>query len=101
MILGEYSPESENHRRTETALADAAGTLGITLERNWVSTTDVSEETLVTSDALFVATGSPYRDFQKALEAIRIARERSIPCLGTCGGFQHMVVYWYNNETNV
>lgn len=28
----------------------------------------------------------------KTLQAIRQAREDGVPCLGTCGGFQHMVI---------
>jgi CTP synthase (UTP-ammonia lyase) len=31
------------------------------------------------------------------LAAIRDARERGIPCLGTCGGFQHMILEYARN----
>jgi CTP synthase (UTP-ammonia lyase) len=31
------------------------------------------------------------------LWAIRYARENKIPCLGTCGGFQHMVIEYARN----
>jgi len=43
-------------------------------------------------DALWIAPGSPYKDLEQTLWAIREARERGVPCLGTCGGFQHMVL---------
>jgi len=36
--------------------------------------------------------GSPYRSEAGALRAIRHARERRVPFLGTCGGFQHAVL---------
>jgi CTP synthase (UTP-ammonia lyase) len=44
-----------------------------------------------------IAPGSPYKDMARALAAIRFARENSIPCLGTCGGFQHMVIEYTRN----
>lgn len=33
----------------------------------------------------------------RTLEAIRYAREARIPCLGTCGGFQHMIIEYARN----
>ena len=48
-------------------------------------------------DALFCSPGSPYRSFDGALEAIRVARKEGIPFLGTCGGFQHAVVEYARN----
>ncbi len=38
---------------------------------------------------LWVAPGSPNpnKNLARALEAIRLAREHLVPCLGTCGGF--------------
>ncbi len=46
---------------------------------------------------LWVAPGSPYKDLSQALQAIRLARENLIPCLGTCGGFQHMILEFARN----
>jgi CTP synthase (UTP-ammonia lyase) len=43
-------------------------------------------------DALWCAPGSPYRSLDGALGAIRHAREAGVPFLGTCGGFQHLVL---------
>jgi CTP synthase (UTP-ammonia lyase) len=36
--------------------------------------------------------GSPYRSMAGALAVVRFARERAIPFLGTCGGFQHALL---------
>jgi CTP synthase (UTP-ammonia lyase) len=92
IILGEYSAASENHRHTDAALAHSAALLGLDIKPTWISTADISDKTLSENDALWVTTGSPYKDMRKALHAIRTAREQGIPCLGTCGGFQHMVI---------
>ena len=41
--------------------------------------------------------GSPYRDIDGALRAIRFAREQGRPFLGTRGGFQHAVLEYARN----
>jgi CTP synthase (UTP-ammonia lyase) len=67
------------------------------LAANWISTETIKESDLVPAHGLWVAPGSPYKDLQRALEAIRLARENQIPCLGTCGGFQHMILEFARN----
>ncbi|SDI29207.1 Glutamine amidotransferase class-I [Nonomuraea jiangxiensis] len=63
---------------------------GIALDPYWMPTTDVSG--LKGFDGIWMLPGSPYRDEAGAVEAARIAREGKIPFLGTCGGFQHMLL---------
>jgi CTP synthase (UTP-ammonia lyase) len=46
---------------------------------------------------ILVAPGSPYKDMGRTLWAIRYAREKQIPCLGTCGGFQHIIIEYARN----
>ena len=41
--------------------------------------------------------GSPYASMDGALNAIRYARERNVPFLGTCGGFQHALIEYARN----
>jgi CTP synthase (UTP-ammonia lyase) len=48
-----------------------------------------------------IAPGSPYRNMQGALTAIRFARENRLPLLGTCGGFQHLIVEFARNVAGV
>ena len=47
--------------------------------------------------AIWVAPGSPYKNLEKTLEAIRYAWENGVPCLGTCGGVQHMIIEYARN----
>lgn len=50
------------------------------------------EGILSTYHALWCAPGSPYRQMQGALNGIRYAREKGVVFLGTCAGFQHVVI---------
>jgi CTP synthase (UTP-ammonia lyase) len=56
------------------------------LTASWISTTAIEEADILQSHGLWVAPGSPYKDLSRALQAIRLARENLVPCLGTCGG---------------
>ena len=47
--------------------------------------------------ALWCVPASPYRSMEGALTAIQVARERHVPFLGTCGGFQHAVIEYARN----
>ena len=80
-IVGDYNSENQTHRATDNGLTHAA------IPFEWVPTTDVRanrpEERLGRYAGLFIAPASPYRHMEGALAAIRLARERGIPLVGT------------------
>jgi len=71
--------------------------LGVEIDFHWIATDEIDEKILSQSNGIFIAPGSPYRDMQKVLRAIKEARVRRTPCIGTCGGFQHMVMEFARN----
>ncbi len=91
-ILGEYSPDFEPHAATNAAIRHSATRLEVTFDVDWISTDEISESLFVNHSAICIAPGSPYKNLEKMLWAIRFARENNVPCLGTCGGFQHMIL---------
>jgi CTP synthase (UTP-ammonia lyase) len=70
---------------------------GIALDPYWVATPDAATADLAGFDAIWVAPGSPYESADGAIAAVRTARERRIPFLGTCGGFQHALLEFARN----
>lgn len=94
-IIGDYQPAHDTHQATEAALHHAAERLGAGIEVTWLPTTVLDPlpgAFLHNYDALWCAPGSPYQNMTGALNAIRWAREHDRPLLGTCAGFQHIVV---------
>jgi CTP synthase (UTP-ammonia lyase) len=97
IILGEHNPDSETHQATDAAIRHSLAALNAKLTPNWISTEAIKETDILEAHGLWVAPGSPYKNFSRALRAIRLARENLVPCLGTCGGFQHMILEYARN----
>ena len=90
-ILGEYTSTFAPHASTNAVIEHANAALGLEIDHDWISTADIHPSLFEGYSGIWIAPGSPYKDMDKTLEAIRRARENDIPCLGTCGGFQHMI----------
>ncbi len=93
-VIGEYDPGNETHVATGDALGHSAMRLGTQVDVEWVSSGDVGDaaDSLGAFEGLLIAPGSPYRSQDGALAAITHARTAGVPLLGTCGGFQHLVI---------
>jgi CTP synthase (UTP-ammonia lyase) len=94
-VIGDYDANFPPHVATNAALKHVAQALGIDIEANWIATDGVPPlvaEIATTHHGFWIAPGSPYRSMDGALRVIQYAREQGIPLLGTCGGFQHIVL---------
>ncbi len=96
-IFGEYTPTFAPHASTNAAIEHANAALGLAIDYEWISTADIHSSLFERYAGIWVAPGSPYKDRDKTLNAIRHARENDIPCFGTCGGFQHMILEYARN----
>jgi CTP synthase (UTP-ammonia lyase) len=96
-IIGEFSPDFEPHRATNAAIEHSKEKFGLNLEAVWISTEAITTDFFDKIHGLWVAPGSPYKSMEKTLWAIQHARENKIPCFGTCGGFQHMMIEYARN----
>jgi CTP synthase (UTP-ammonia lyase) len=78
-VIGDFSAANKTHLFTNAALEH----LGLPIE--WIATDAVGapEVTLAAYDGLFISPGSPYVSMEGALVAIRYARERGVPLVGT------------------
>jgi len=94
-VIVDLDPSRPTRIATDEALRHAAASLSIRTKVVWIPTPDLvgdPAEKLAPFRGLVVAPGSPYASMEGTLRGIRHARERGVPLLGTCGGFQHVVV---------
>src|ERR1041385_6022771 len=94
-LIGDFDPKVIAHRAIPEALALAAQAVGYTVEPAWLPTDRISLKSkshFARFAGLWCVPASPYADMDGALHAIRFARERPLPFLGTCGGFQHALI---------
>lgn len=96
-LIGEYDPEFPPHRATYAACTHSARQLGVAVMAEWTSTADVTISELRGFSGLWILPGSPYKSLNNTLDAIRYAREERVPCFGTCGGFQHVILEYARN----
>ena len=98
LILGDYDPAKETHQATDRALAHSADALNLKPEVTWLETDRIQPDAISEADGILIAPGSPYRSMELVLNAIRQARQDGIPCLGTCGGFQHIMIEYARHD---
>lgn len=99
-VVADYQPTLPSHVATDAALEHAARRLNINYSREWLPTERIatdSQHLLEPFDAFFIGPGSPYKSLRGAIDAIRYARESNRPLIGTCGGFQHVVIEYARN----
>ncbi|MDP2371963.1 CTP synthase [Rhodoferax sp.] len=100
-LIGDRDQSVPAHQAIPLALQLAADALHIEVGHEWVPTEQVTPIAGISRisqfDGLWCVPGSPYRSMDGALLSIRHARERAIPFLGTCGGFQHAIVEYARN----
>lgn len=86
-VIGDYNAAYPSHAATVEALGHAARALGRECECQWLPTASLARKDglaiLARYDALWCAPGSPYASMEGTLRAIRYARERDVPFLGT------------------
>jgi CTP synthase (UTP-ammonia lyase) len=94
-IVGDRDPAIVAHQGVERSLALGDTSPEQHLVPEWLSTDTIAaldDARLERADGVWCVPVSPYRSEAGALAAIRHARERGVPFLGTCGGFQHAVL---------
>jgi CTP synthase (UTP-ammonia lyase) len=96
-LVGDRSENVRAHARIPALIDALLRRDGIALDPYWIATPDVAACDLGRFDAIWLVPGSPYDSADGAIAAARTARERRIPFLGTCGGFQHALLEFARN----
>jgi len=103
-IMGDFVASNATHIANNEALDHAAKQLGKAFQYEWVATERIEPEfeTIIQSyQGLLIAPGSPYKSMSGVLKIIEYARTHQVPTLGTCGGFQHMIIEFARNVLGI
>jgi CTP synthase (UTP-ammonia lyase) len=98
-IVGDRNQQYRLHLDTENALRDGPDAPSV----EWMPTDQVgisSGHNLSRYAGFLISPGS-YRNMENVLAIIRYARENCVPLLGTCGGFQHLILEFARNVAGV
>jgi CTP synthase (UTP-ammonia lyase) len=99
-IIGDYNDAFRPHKATNEGIEHYTSKYGIQVHFDWIPTDIIEanfDNIISTYSGFWIAPGSPYNSMAGALRIIKYARENNIPTLGTCGGFQHMVIEFARN----
>jgi CTP synthase (UTP-ammonia lyase) len=89
-LVGDRSPSVRAHTRIPLLIDALRRRDGLVLDPYWIPSTQATD--LDGFDGIWVVPGSPYEDAERVVAVVTTARERDIPFLGTCGGFQHAIL---------
>ena len=93
-IIGDFESERTSHNATNEALSHCADYLGINLKLQWLPTESLErdvEKSISKFDGFWCSPGV-YKSIKGAINAIKFAREKDYPFMGTCAGFQYTVI---------
>jgi CTP synthase (UTP-ammonia lyase) len=97
-LVGDRSPNVLAHQRIPSVIKALSAANGEALDVYWLHSTSIEPSTdLRGFDGIWALPGSPYANTAGVLHAITTARTHDIPFLGTCAGFQHLLLEFARN----
>jgi CTP synthase (UTP-ammonia lyase) len=100
-IVGDFNGHNDTHLATNYALSHSIAKLPAEMKYDWFSTKHLDAILDQEISGYFIAPGSPYANMDNAIAVITHARKNGIPVIGTCGGFQHMILELARNVLGI
>lgn len=100
-IIGEFDKSLPAHATKLDAVKHSAKYIGAEVEATWLPSMEADDGVCDEFDGVWLAAGRAYENFHAVNSVIKEARERSIPLLGTCRGFQQMVLEFARNVLEI
>ncbi len=105
-IAGKYTGLHDSYISILKALEHTAPYYGAAVDIKWIETTDIENEKqakdiLKGADGLIVPIGYGSRGAEGKIQCIKVAREKGIPFLGLCYGFQMAIIEFARNVCGI
>ena len=102
-LVGDRSDRHAAHRAIPRALELARERVGEAIAWEWIATRDLRDaaKDLSGFSGLWLVPATPYENAEGAIAAAKWARETRRAILGTCGGFQHMLIEFARNVAGI
>ncbi|MFF2089400.1 hypothetical protein [Paenibacillus sp. NPDC058174] len=99
-VIGDFNPVYLSQQTTNDALDHSIHKTGAQIGYDWIPTVTIAEQLdAIKSNyqGFWIAPGIP-ESAVGVLQIIRYARENNVPLIGTCGGFQHIILEFAKNK---
>lgn len=102
-ILGDFNPSYSTHHALNDSIRYARKRFKQEIQCDWIAT-DMFDPDVVFNklySGLWIVPGSPYKSMESVIKAIYYTRTKGIPTLGSCAGFQHMLIEYAKNVCGI
>lgn len=98
-LVGDFNEKMHTHVALNNAIEHCRKYLDFQPEACWLPTSILAGTIFDQNKfhGLWIVPGSPYINDNAVYRIIRMARENDFPLLGSCGGFQYMIVEYARN----
>lgn len=96
-IIGDYDSARPTHVATNESIRHVEGVSNYEISSEWIGTSWLNDKVLENFQGIWIAPGPPYESLQNCFAAIKYVREKLIPILGTCQGFQAIIMEYAQN----
>jgi CTP synthase len=102
-LIGKYVDMQDAYISHKEAFSHVTGNTGIKVNIKWIDSDDLikSTEQLEDLDGILIPGGFGYRGVEGKIAAAKYAREKHVPYLGICLGFQASVIELSRNLLNL
>jgi len=102
-LVGDFDENIYTHVALNRSIGHCARGLPYEVEARWIPTERIASTFSgpLNYSGLWIAPGSPYKNDAGVYEVIRKAREENLPIIGSCGGFQYMIIEYAKNVLKI
>lgn len=102
-ILGDFNPGYSTHHALNDSIRNAKKQFKEEIQCDWIATDLFNSDVVFNGQysGLWIVPGSPYKSMGSVINAIYYTRTKEVLTLGSCAGFQHMLIEFAKNVCGI